>query len=188
MRSLLVRMRDGLRRFWKWCCSFAKTDWKLQDYPISIRPQELELNLPARLMQHQYWARVLGWHMDAGGASKAEALDALGEQFAKRKSDWLKKGKPLPRPGVNVPIEFAPRERIGAHAKLAEDFMHRILGLEEAWISDKSSLWDFHFDETNEELLAKIRQVYGVDVSDIESAKLWEIFERIERVRPGDWA
>lgn len=126
--------------------------------------------------------------MDAGGASKAEALDALGEQFAKRKSDWLKKGKPLPRPGVNVPIEFAPRERIGAHAKLAEDFMHRILGLEEAWISDKSSLWDFHFDETNEELLAKIRQVYGVDVSDIESAKLWEIFERIERVRPGDWA
>jgi hypothetical protein len=164
MRSRFVRLRDAIQRFWKWCRSFAKTDWELQDYPIIIKRQELNLNLPARFLQHQYWARVLGWHIDAGGASKAEALYALGEQFAKRKTDWLKEGKPLPRPGVHVPIEFA---------------------LEEAWISDKSSLWDFHFEETNEELLAKIREVYGVDVSDIESARLSEIFERIAQARQG---
>ena len=188
MRPLLVRLRDDIRRFWKWCRSFAKTDWELQDYPISIKRQKLDLILPARFTQHRYWARVLGWHIDAGGASKAEALNALGEQFAKRKSDWLKEGKPLPRPGVHVPIEFAPQERVGAHAKLAEDFIHRILGLEEAWITDGSSLWDFHFEETNEALLAKIREVYGVDVSDIESGRLWEIFDRIERVKPGDWS
>ncbi len=185
MRSLLVRMRDDLRRSWKWCRSFAKTDWELRDYPICIKRQELDLNLPARFIQHQYWARVLGWHINAGGASKAEALSALGEQFAKRKKDWLKEGKPLPRPGVDVPIEFALQERLSAHTELAEDFIHRILGLEEAWISDKSSLWDFHFEETNEELLAKIRQVYGVDVSDIESARLSEIFERIAQAQPG---
>jgi hypothetical protein len=188
MRSLLVRLRNAIRRSWKWCRSFAKTDWDLQDYPTSIRRQKLDLNLPARLTQHQYWARVLGWHIDAGGASKAEALNALGEQFAQRKKDWLKKGKTLPRPGVNVPIEFAPQERVNAHSKLAEDFIHRVLGLPSAWISDKSSLWDFHFEETNEALLAKIREVYGVDVSDIESARLWEIFERIERVKPDDWS
>ncbi|MGD1105933.1 MAG: hypothetical protein ABR865_02750 [Terracidiphilus sp.] len=115
-------------------------------------------------------------------------MNALGEQFAQRKKDWLKKGKTLPRPGVNVPIEFAPQERVNAHSKLAEDFIHRVLGLPSAWISDKSSLWDFHFEETNEALLAKIREVYGVDVSDIESARLWEIFERIERVKPDDWS
>jgi hypothetical protein len=129
MRSLLVRLRDDLRRSWKWCRSFAKTGWELQDYPISIKRQELDLNLPARFTQHQYWARVLGWHIGAGGASKAEALIALREQFAKRKSDWLKKGRKLPRPGVHVPIEFAPRERVNAHTKLAEDFTHRVLQL-----------------------------------------------------------
>ena len=188
MRPLSVRLRDAIRRFWKWSRSFAKTGWELQDYPISIKRQELDLNLPARFTQHQYWARVLGWHIDAGGASKADALNALGEQFAKRKVNWLTEGKPLPRPGVQVPIEFASQERVNAHTELAEDFIHRVLGLSLAWISDKSSLWDFHSEETNEALLAKIREVYGVDVSDIESARLWEIFERIEQVKPGDWS
>jgi hypothetical protein len=188
MRSLLVRLRDDIRRFWKWCCSFAKTDWELEDYPISIKRQEVDLNLPARFTQHPCWARVLGWHIDAGGASKAEAMNALREQFAKRKTDWLKTGKPLPRPGVRVPIEFASQERLSAHAELAEDFIHRILGLESAWISDESSLSNFHFEETNGELVAKIREVYGVDVSDIESGKLWEIFDRIEQAKPGDWS
>jgi len=37
-------------------------------------------------------------------------------------------------------------------------------------------------------VLAKIQEVYGVDVSDIESARLWEILERIEGVKPGDWS
>jgi hypothetical protein len=46
-------------------------------------------------------------------------------------------------------------------------------------ISDQSSLWDFHSEETNNALIEKISQVYGVDVSDIESAKLCEILERI---------
>ena len=32
-------------------------------------------------------------------------------------------------------------------------------------------------------LYAKIREVYGIDVSDIESARLWAIFERIENAR-----
>lgn len=35
----------------------------------------------------------------------------------------------------------------------------------------------------NDLLYAKIREVYGVDVSDIESARLWAIFERIEDSR-----
>ncbi|MGD1062763.1 MAG: hypothetical protein ABR860_05830 [Terracidiphilus sp.] len=179
MRSLLARLYDANRRFWKWCRSFAKTGWELQDYPVSIKRQSLGTALPPRFTQHQYWARVLGWHIDAGGASKAEALSALGEQFAKRKSDWLNKGRPLPRPGVDVPIEFASQKRVNAHIELAQDFIHRVLGLPSAWISDESSLWDFHFEETNDSLLARIKEVYGVDVSDIESAKLCEIFDRI---------
>lgn len=154
------------------------------DYPVSVRKQELDSDLPPRLTQHLYLARVLGWHIDAGGASKSDAMNALGEQFAKRKSDWLDMGRTLPRPGVFVPIEFASQERVNAHNELAEDFTHRILELPWAWISDKSSLWDFHFEETNDALLERIKEVYGVDVSDIASARLCEIFERIAEAQP----
>jgi hypothetical protein len=184
MRPQFAELRDASRRFWKWCRSFAKTDWELEDYPVSVRKQKLDPDLPARFTQHQYWARVLGWRIEAGGASKAEALSVLGEQFAKRKFSWLDEGRTLPRPGVRVPIEFASQERISARAEFAEDFIHRVLGYSSAWISDESSLWDFHFEETNDALLARIKEVYGVDVSDIASARLCEIFERIAEAQP----
>lgn len=57
--------------------------------------------------------------------------------------------------------------------------MRRVLELKWAWISDESSLWDFHQDETNDSLISRIREVYDVDVSDIKSARLSEILERI---------
>jgi hypothetical protein len=46
-------------------------------------------------------------------------------------------------------------------------------------VTDESSLWDFHSEETNEEYHRKIMEVYGTDVSDIESGNLVRIFERI---------
>ena len=85
----------------------------------------------------------------------------------------------MPRPGTRVPVQFAAQERVSAHPELAEDFVRRVLELEWAWISDESSLWDFHWDETNDALYAKIEEVYGVDASDIKSAKLSEILDRI---------
>ena len=36
--------------------------------------------------------------------------------------------------------------------------------------------WDFHSSDDNRDLIAKTKEVYGVDLSDIESAKLWQIF------------
>ena len=83
------------------------------------------------------------------------------------------------RPGVNAPLEFAAQELVSVNPELGEDFIRRVLNLDWAWISDESSLWDFHTDDTNEKMLAKILDVYGVDVSDIESARLSEILNRI---------
>ena len=54
-----------------------------------------------------------------------------------------------------------------------------MLNLDWAWVSDESSLWDFHAADDNQALIAKIQEIYGVGVSDIESAKLCEIFKRI---------
>ena len=61
----------------------------------------------------------------------------------------------------------------GLFRKLEKDYR-------ECWISDQSSLWDFHGEMSNEHLHRKIWDAYRVDVSDIESANLVEIFERIE--------
>jgi len=70
-----------------------------------------------------------------------------------------------------------------AHPELAEDFIHRVLNLDWAWISDESSLWDFHHDETNNILIPRIKEVDGIYVSDIQSAKVSEILERIAAVQ-----
>lgn len=90
---------------------------------------------------------------------------------------------PDTRTGKKVRIEFASQEKVSSDPALSDDFIERVLGLEGAWISDESSLWDFHTEQTNEHLYAKIREVYGVDVSDIKQARLWAIFERIEESR-----
>jgi hypothetical protein len=112
--------------------------------------------------------------MTGGGDTTQEALRELGKRFESAKAR-----KPLPRPGTHVPVEFASGQKIDAHRELAADFIRRVLNLDWAWISDESSLWDFHYAEDNAALIAKIEEVYGVDVSDIESARLSEILERI---------
>ncbi|MGB8773996.1 MAG: hypothetical protein WCC78_07650, partial [Terriglobales bacterium] len=48
-----------------------------------------------------------------------------------------------------------------------------------ACISAEASLCDCHRNATTDILTARIKEVYGVDVSDIQSARLSEIFERI---------
>ncbi len=52
-----------------------------------------------------------------------------------------------------------------------------------AFISDESSLWDFHGELSNAELQERINDVYGVDVSDIESGNVADILKRITDVQ-----
>jgi len=113
--------------------------------------------------------------MSGNANSRLEALEELRKNFDRHKAT-----KPnLPRPGTKVPIEFAASERVGKHSELAKDFVKRILDVEWAWISDESSLSNFHGDETDESLTDKIRRIYGVDVLDISSGNLADIFDRI---------
>jgi hypothetical protein len=146
-----------------------------------MREHEIDpVHAGTRLKQHRYSVAIVNWWvMSGGGDTKREALEELGKRFVAEKVERTKVGKSLPRPGRHVPIEFASQQRVNAHPELAEDFTRRVLNLDWAWISDESSLWDFHSAEDNEALIAKIEEVYGVDVSDIESARLSEILERI---------
>jgi hypothetical protein len=90
---------------------------------------------------------------------------------------------------VRISIDLKPRRRLcrdraqraprSQQAELAKDFVKRILDIDWAWISDESTLCDFHSEETNESSIKKIRDVYGVDVSDISDGNLADIFDRI---------
>jgi hypothetical protein len=185
MDSGLATVKNKIRAGWKWFLSVFKRDWEVSDYPIVIRENEIDPNyVSSRLKQHRYSAQIVNWWVVSGvGDTRAEALQELEKMFANMKAERAKDRKQLPRPGAHVPIEFASRERVDAHAALAEDFIRRVLNLDWAWISDDSSLWDFHSSDDNQELIAKINELYGVDVSDIESAKLWQILDRIASSR-----
>jgi hypothetical protein len=181
----IIGLKNKSRASWKWFLSLWKTDWKLSDYPISVREHEIDMNyVGTRLKQHRYTAQIVNWWVISGGGNtRIEALHELQSRFATEKSERVKDGKKLPRPGTHVEIEFASSNRVDAHPELAEDFTRRVLNLEWAFVSDESSLWDFHSSDDNRDLIAKINEVYGVDVSDIESAKLWQILDRIAASR-----
>jgi len=182
----IVGLRNQIHAGWKWSMSLLKRDWTLSDYPISMREHAIDpAYVGTRLKQHRYSASIVNWWVISGGGNtKGETLEELQKRFAAENARRADERRALPRPGTHVPIEFASRERVDAHPELTKDFVRRVLNLDWAWISDKSSLWDFHASDDNRVLIAKINEVYGVDVSDIESARLSEILERIAAAQP----
>src|SRR5271156_4785367 len=140
-----VGLKNRVRAWWKWFLSLLKRDWGLSDYPISVREHKIDTShVGTRSKQHRYSAQIVNWWaVGGGGNTKVEALQELQKNFATMKAEKAKNGKGLPRPGTHVEIEFASRDRVDAHAELAEDFIRRVLNLEWAFVSDESSLWDF---------------------------------------------
>jgi hypothetical protein len=165
------------RALWALIASMFKREWTLDDYPIRMWFQPApEPSHESRLQLLPWTASIINWPgMSASANSRQGALEELRKNFDRRKAANPK----LPRPGTKVPLEFATKQRVDQHSVLAKDFIKRILDIEWAWISDESSLWDFHGDETNKSLTDKIKHVYGVDVSDISSGNLADIFDRI---------
>jgi len=104
-----------------------------------------------------------------------------------RHPDEMKKpGKIIPRgPFKGKRIEFAPTDELDMFRSLADEFMEEIFCMEPGsyLITDESSLRDFQGVEDLElaDIYGKILEVYGVDVSDIVSGNLVEIFARIHR-------
>ena len=87
-------------------------------------------------------------------------------------------------------IEFAPTTGVDMFHRISEEFMEKIFNFVpgEYLISDESSLYDFTgLNEYDlDDIQKKIRDVYSLDVSDIESGNLLEIFKRIHNKRYGE--
>ena len=87
------------------------------------------------------------------------------------------------RPFKGKHVELASTASIERLENIADDFMLKIFGLEPGGylITDLSSLHDFVGVEDLEfvDILARIRDVYHLDVADLPSGNLLEIFERL---------
>ena len=178
--SLPTRLAHNLVAAWKWILSFRTSDWQLSDYPVfSCRQAPDAANAPERLRKPPYMAFILKWSVIGSGETKADAMLTLERLFQDAKAQRIRDGKEPPRPGTRVLIEFASSEGIDTHPALRDDFINRVLELDWAFVSDESSLWDFHTEATNTSLHQRINDSYRVDVSDIESGSLKDIFERI---------
>src|SRR5271155_1712532 len=143
--SRTTRMTNQMLAAWKWLLSFGKSQWTLNDYPIRVATQRPDpaFNTP-RFSQHLYRAYIVNAAITGLGNTRDEAMAGLAQNF---KSVWQRRKheeKPAIRPGTNWPLEFASQEKVSCDEALSEEFIQKVLGLEWAWISDESSLWDFH--------------------------------------------
>ena len=174
MRAAMMR---GLAA-WKWLLSFRKKTWDVSDYPIRIIPQDVtSMEADSRRKPIAVSAMIFKWGLVGMGDTREEALADLRERFRQ----YRESHDALPRPGTRVPLVFASTVLIDQHRDIARDFLQRIfhLDIDECFISDESSLWDFHSEETNDALYRKIAIIYGVDVADVPEARLAGIFERL---------
>lgn len=182
------RVRHRILAVRKWALSFLCSDWEFQHYPVFVRKQEIPLEpvlLASRFEPQPYWAFIVGANLGASGETAEGALTSLRSNFQRWKQTRLAEGKPLPRPGTSFPIEFADSSKVEAHGDLAAEFITRVLQLDWALITDESSLSHFHTDADDARLQARVKEIYGVDVSDIESGNLSEILDRIAAHRSG---
>ena len=87
-------------------------------------------------------------------------------------------------------IRFAPTSGVNMFMGISEEFMRKIFDFEpgEYLITDESSLYDFTgLDEMElTDIQKKIQDLYDLDVSDIASLNLLEIFMRIHHSKFGD--
>ena len=86
-------------------------------------------------------------------------------------------------------IEIAPTAGVDMYQSISGDFMKRIMGYDvgDCLITDESSIYDFEAEGERDTggIHRRIQEEYDLDVSDIASGNLLEIFRRIHRRRFG---
>lgn len=162
---IIKKVFDRVLMLIKYINSFSKKNWNLYDYPIRIKhfKDTKNIDLTGRFKPVIWEAQVIGWFLSGCGDTREEALNNLEKNFSNYKKEHV-----LPRPGTDKPIEFAPTVEIEQYKELLEEFCIKILGfksMEGIFISDESSLWDFHMEDSNEKYVNKIKEVYGVDTT-----------------------
>lgn len=156
--------------------SYFKSEWDVDDYPIRFKEQgKDEPSLPRWSAQIVNW-----WQISGTGNTKQEAKERLSKSLSAAKEY---KGY-LPRPGSGFPVEFASADELEKYWSVVSRIIDEVLGYDPngIFVSDGSSLWDFAGDEGISTYQHKIHEVFGTDVSHIESGNLVEISKHISKV------
>lgn len=180
MLHWLDRRADKSKALMKLFASCLKSDWELQDYPVKFRPNPAGAQL-GRLQAPPWIVQIINWEVMSGmGQTREEAYKQLEQRFEEYRTKHR-----LPRPGTKVPLQFASTVKIEQYKDIAVDFCRKVLDIEyeDCFISDQSSLYDFHSEEDNSRFCKIILNTYEVDVSDIADGNLAQIFERIHNQR-----
>jgi hypothetical protein len=160
-----------------WAASFFKRRWRFEDYPLDYIDQgQTFRDLPPRL-QHKRWrVDLVNWFAVSGvGDTQEAALADAIQKFAAHEAS----GEKMWRPGTGPGIVFASNESVNLYPDLQHHFINRVLGLPWAFLSDQSSLWDFHEEPDNSAINLKIGEIYGVDVAQIEDGNIAKILSKI---------
>ncbi|MBK6942074.1 MAG: hypothetical protein IPH13_17990 [Planctomycetes bacterium] len=137
-------LSQQLRIATSWLASFLRSEWRPEHYPMAVREQ-------AGVPDEARWcARVLNWPGPVGlGPTKVDAYAALETNLCAIATKRRAEGKPMPRPGTGLPIEFASTMRVDADPGLLTEFITKALGFgpdDPVFISDESSICDFGDD------------------------------------------
>jgi len=112
------------------------------------------------------------------GDSSARAREDLARNLERYRERYR-----LPRPGTAVAIEMAAALKAQPLQTFGAAFVARVFDVESVFFTDESSLWDYCPDGSLDEAYRRLRELYGVDVSDIAGANLVKVLERIRSAR-----
>lgn len=171
---------ERARAFFSYILSFRRrrNNWRFEDYPVRVRKQatgDPDADIPPYCAQFINW-----WTITGLGNTPASAKDNLRQNF----ETYKQSNDSIPRPGCQAPIEFADSTVVQRDPELYCRFIAEVLGFgpeDPVFISDQSSLSDFDGVNGGVDLYERIREVFGVDVSDISDGSLAAIFKRLQR-------
>lgn len=176
-------MFDQAKALQTFVFSFRKHEWTIGDYPLKVTDHG-PVEAKGRLKSFRWTAQIINWlHMRGDADTRQGALLDLQDRL----DGHLRERGSLPRPGTGrkLEVKFAAAERVEANHDLVADVVRRVIGMEpeNCFVSDESTLWDFHHGDNNAEYIRKILLLYNVDVSDLDPPFLWAIAERIDERR-----
>jgi predicted RNase H-like HicB family nuclease len=162
-------IREAVLCFWKHVLSYRKSNWAIMDYPLRYG----EKNEQAAGEKSMTWSVqvIKWWGMFGSGRTKKEAFKNLQDSFEKYKNA----SQALPRPGTEVPIQFASSSKIEQLEDIAVDFFPAILGYDfhGIFVSDESSVFDFGVDE--QEIIVAINTRYGLQLTTLADGNIVRI-------------